>query len=208
MRRVKSQLRTLAQVGVLCLAGLPFCFAQSPAATSPPADPHAPIGYTGAVVSVADDSVSLKDKDGKLIVVAMNPGWTVVSPHTLDMSAVKPGSFIASANENVNSDSGKSTELRIMEPGYKPEFGTHPMGKPNTSMTHGTVTKVDRSAAGVEVDVVYPGGGRHLTVPADVKVTGYDVHGRDAAKAGVNVTAVTRKGADGVSRAARLILAE
>jgi hypothetical protein len=170
--------------------------------------PPAPVKYTGLVMSVGNDSISLKDKDGKVITVAMTPGWTVVTPRTLDRGALKVGDFVASANVNIDASSGRSTELRVLEPGYKPEENTHPIGQPNTSMTHGTVTKVDRSADGVTLVVSYPSGSRRLAVAPDVKITGYDVKKRSDLVIGTTVTAVARMGPDGVGRAARLVLGD
>jgi hypothetical protein len=163
-----------------------------------------PTGFSGALVEYSDASVTLKDKDGKVVTVAMTPGWFVSSARTLNSDAIKPGSFVATANTNVDANTGKSTELRIMEPNYRPEEGTHLMQQENVSMTHGTVKTATKSAAGVELEVVYAGGSRHLIVAPEVKVTGYDVHPRSVLKPGVKVGAVARKDVDGVLRAGRL----
>jgi len=169
--------------------------------------PEAPVGYTGALVEYSDNSVTLKDKEGKVTHVAMLPGWTVSTAKQLSSAAIEPGSFVATANTNVDAHSGRSTELRIFEPGYKPEEGTHAMPRPNTSMTHGTVKSASKGASGVELEVIYPNGSRRIIVPPEVKVTGYDVHERSSLRPGATVTAVTRKGSDGVPRAGRLVMA-
>ena len=39
--------------------------------------PPPPTGFSGTLVSFGDDSVTLKDKDGKTVVLQMMPGWTV-----------------------------------------------------------------------------------------------------------------------------------
>jgi len=81
------------------------------------------------------------------------------------------------------------------------------MPMPNTSITHGVVKASTKGPAGQELDIVYPGGSRHLTVPSDVKVTAYDLHDRGALKPGVMVGGVTRKDPDGVARAGQVVLA-
>ena len=169
--------------------------------------PEAPVGYSGALIEYSQDSVTLKDKEGHVTTVALTPGWTVSTARHLSSEAIKPGSFIATANTNVDANTGQSTELRIFEPGYKPEEGTHAMPQPNTSMTHGTVKTATSGAAGLDLEVVYPNGSRHIIVPPAVKVTGYDLHDRSTLKPGVIVTAITRKGSDGVPRAGRLVMA-
>jgi hypothetical protein len=167
-----------------------------------------PVGFSGALIEYSDTSVTLKDKQGKVITVAMTPGWFVSSARELNADAIKAGNFVASANTNVNANTGQAKELRIFEPGYRPEEGTHLMqGQANTSMTHGTVKTITKGADGAELEVVYTDGSRHLIVPSDVKVTGYDVYDRGTLKPGIRVSAVARKGIDGILRAGRLTVA-
>jgi hypothetical protein len=165
-----------------------------------------PVGYTGALVAYTDDSVTLKDKEGRDVVVAMTPGWTVSRPRSLPATAVKPGDFVATANKVVDEHTGQAVELRIMEPGYRPEYGTHIMAQSGNAMTHGTVGSARQTAAFIELEVGYPGGGRRLLLPADMKVTDYELLGREVLTPGTRVSAVVRKGGDGVGRAGRLTL--
>ncbi|MGR4866582.1 hypothetical protein [Caulobacter sp. LARHSG274] len=165
-----------------------------------------PIGRAGALVRYCDADVTVRDKDGKLVVVAMAKGWTVVTARPVPLDAVRPGDFVATINRNVDATTGRASELRLFEPGYRPEVGTHDMPLPGTSITHGTVVKARKSQAGLELDVTYPGGGRRIQVPADIQPIAYDVHPRDFAKPGVSVSAVTRRDADGVWRAGRIMI--
>jgi hypothetical protein len=114
----------------------------------------------GRIGAYTDDSVTLKDKEGREVVVAMTPGWTVSKPRSLPSTAVKPGDFVATANKVVDEHTGQAVELRIMEPGYRPEYGTHLMAQSGNAMTHGTVGSARQTAAGVELEVGYPGGWR------------------------------------------------
>src|SRR5580698_10651578 len=113
--------------------------------------PMPPRGFSGTLVSVDGDSVTLQDKDGKSFVVQMTPGWTVSVNHTGDAGTIKAGDFVATTNVPVDANTGKSTELRVLEPGYRPEEGTHAVSptKPNM-MTHGTVKSVSKTDAGVQ----------------------------------------------------------
>jgi hypothetical protein len=165
-----------------------------------------PVGFSGTLLKYSDDSVTLRDKDGREVVLAMTPGWTVSRPRTVPSTIIKAGDFIASANKPVDEHTGTSTEVRILETGYRPEFGTHLMAGAGTAMTHGTVTRTSRSGAGVELDVTYPNGSRHLVVPNDVTVTNFDLLARSALEPGMPIGAVGRKGDDGVVRAGRLTL--
>jgi hypothetical protein len=165
-----------------------------------------PTGFSGALVTYTDDAVTLTGRDGKEVVVAMTPGWTVSRPRSRPATAVKPGDFVATANKVVDDHTGRSTELRIMEPGYRPEYGTHLMAQTGNAMTHGTVSTVRQTPAGLELDVSYPGGARHLIVAGDMKITDYELLGRGVLKPGTGVSAVAREGKDGVLRAGRLTL--
>ena len=166
--------------------------------------PEAPVGHSGSAVSYTDDSVTLTEKDGKTVTVAMTPGWTVVIAKPVPAASIKPGDFVATANRDTGPDSGTSTELRILNPGYRPENSTHPMGPPAMSMTHGTVAASAATPAGQALTVTFPAGSRHITVPADVKVVGYDVHERDWLKPGTAITIAARRAPDNVYRASRV----
>lgn len=164
-----------------------------------------PKGFSGTVVGVAGDTVTLKDKDGKNLVVQMTPGWTVSVVRKADAAAIKAGSFIASQNVPVDANTGKSTEVRVLEPGYRPEEGTHAVSPSNPNMmTHGTVKSTKKTADGVELEVTYPNGSRRLMVPASAPVTVSDPQSRSVLKPGLAVGGVTRPGADGIERASRI----
>jgi hypothetical protein len=187
-----------------------FCFAAllaMPALTfAQPATP--PRGFSGSVITVDQDSVTLQDKDGKNFTVQMTPGWTVSVNRKVDADAIKPGNFVATTNVPVSASTGRSTELRILEPGYRPEEGTHPVSATDSNMmTHGTVKSVSKTDAGVEIQVTYPDGSRNLLVPPNAPVTLSDPLDKGALKPGVSVGGVTRIGPDGVPRASRLQLA-
>lgn len=167
-----------------------------------------PHPFSGAIVSVDGNNVTLQDKDGKPFTLQMTPGWTVSTNRKVDADAIKPGSFIASTNTPVSATVGRSTEVRILEPGYRPEEGTHAVSPTDSNMmTHGTVKSVNQNEAGVEVEVTYPNGSRMLLVPLTAPVTISDPLDKSVLKPGVAVSGVTRTGPDGIPKASRLQLA-
>jgi hypothetical protein len=166
-----------------------------------------PRPFNGTIISVDGDNVSLQDKDGKPFIVQMTPGWTVSVVRKVDADAVKPGSFVATTNVPVSANAGRSTELRILEPGYRPEEGTHAVSPTDSNMmTHGTVKSVSKNDAGVELEVTYPSGSRMILVPLTAPVTISDPLDKSVLKSGVAVGGVTRTGPDGIARASRLQL--
>jgi hypothetical protein len=178
------------------------------ALAQPAAPPPAFIRAAGVVTAVTDDSVTVKAADGAVTVVPLARTWTVIATRPVDIDSIKPGSFVATANTNLDAGSGKSIELRIFEPGSKLGEGSRPMQQANTTMTNATVTTVTKGAGGRELDVAYPGGTRHIIVPPDVQVIGNFPVARDRVKPGANITVLLVKGDDGVARGTRVTVAE
>ena len=186
------------------LAAAPVLALAQPAA---PARPPAFTRYAGTVTMVAPDHLMIKTQDGQTADVPLSPTWTAVATRPVDIEAIKPGSFVATANTNIDATTGKSIELRIFEPGNKGGEGSNPMAQPNTTMTNATVQTVSKGAQGRELVVAYPGGTRHIIVPPDVQVIGNFPIDRDSIKPGDEVSAFGVKGDDGVARAARVQVA-
>jgi len=133
------------------------------------ARPAPPRGVSGATVSVAEEVVELRQKDGAVTKVAMTSGWTLSYPVQAGVDALRVGQFVASANWPVGEGHGAANELRVFEPGYLPEYGTHTVNAPNTlegtMMTHGFVFGTGQTRSiGVSLgDDIGPIGGHGLT---------------------------------------------
>lgn len=183
-----------------CVALSSASFAQQLQVQAPPK------GFSGTLVSFTDDRVVLTDKEGKRVTVAMTPNWTVSRPRKIPSTSIKAGDFVASANKVIDDKTGESTELRIMEPGYRPEYGTHLTAPGGPAMTHGTVQDIKKTATGVELQVTYPDGSRRLVLPGAMQVTESQLLSRSVLQPGIPVGAVARIGPDGVLRAGRLTL--
>src|SRR5690348_210257 len=108
------------------LAAAPALALAQPAAPAAGARP-AFTRYAGTVTAVAADHLTLKDKDGKTVDMPLARTWTAVATRPVDIEAIKPGSFVATANTNIDATTGKSIELRIFEPGNKGGEGSFPM---------------------------------------------------------------------------------
>ena len=184
----------------LLLVALLFAASIAPAQNPPKA-------FSGSFVSLKGDTVTLQNKDGKTFTVEMTPGWTVSINRAGTSADIKPGDFVATTNVPLDETTGKSTELRILEPGYRPEQGTHAVSPTNPDMmTHGTVKSVAKAADGVELEITYPSGSRKIVVAAGVPVTISDPRDKSILKPGQLVGSVTRPGPDGVPRASRIQL--
>jgi hypothetical protein len=143
--------------------------AQQPAAPAQPA-PH----YTrlaGVVTAVSGALVSVRSDDGVTTTLSLSPGWLLVIGRPISANDIHPGDFVATANANVDDNSGRSVELRVFPPGVHLGEGSRPMADGNT-MTNGTVGEVTNIEGGREMLVRYPGGERHITLPSDIVVVG------------------------------------
>jgi hypothetical protein len=194
-------MRKAALLSLALLAAASVASAQAP--TRNPAAPEDPVGHSGPLISFTDESVTLNEK-GKPVVVAMTRGWSVATVRTVRADSIKRGDFIASIYRDIDANTGRSTEARLFEAGYRPEIGAHPMPAPGMSIVHGTVASSTQTSAGQVVDVVYPGGARVLIVPPEARVTTSDLQERSFAKPGMVAGAVTRRGSDDVFRAGRI----
>lgn len=168
--------------------------------------PEPPRGVAGRIVSVGEESVILLQKDGSKMTVPMTRGWTLSRPREASVAELRLGDFIASASKDAGPDKGVANELRVMEAGYRPEYGTHSIAQPQTSMTHGFVFGIVKGESGTELEIAYPSGRRAILVPEGKAITVFDLLPRGAAVRGVAVEGVTRPGTDGIRRASRLTL--
>jgi hypothetical protein len=69
--------------------------------------------------------------------------------------------------------------------------------KPNSKMTNGTVGKVTAGHRGQELDISYPNGQRHVTVPNKVPVVQMGPGDRTMIKPGAHVFIIAAKGQNG-----------
>jgi hypothetical protein len=194
-------LRTPVCSAAALAAGLTLAAA---AYAQPPAAPGGPVRLAGTVTAITADSLTVKAKDGVETKLGLAKGWTLVATKEVPQDAIKPGGFVATANLNQADGVGRSIEIRLFEPGAKLGEGSRPMAQANTTMTNANVTKVEKTAAGLEIDVAYPGGSRHIIVPPDVKVIASIPTDTAALKAGAEVNAVATRDPDGSLKVARV----
>jgi hypothetical protein len=202
MNRLSFACVVFASLAVPAIAQQPYAVPSTAARNVP----EPPRGVSGTVVTVAEEMVVLRQTDGTEVTVAMTRGWTVSRARQASIAAVRLGDFVGSASADIAAEQGRANELRVFEPGYRPEYGTHPLAAPGVSMTHGFVFGIVKRDGGTELEIAYPAGRHTSLVPDALSVTVFDLLPRSAAAPGVSVSAVTRPDGDGVRRAGRLVL--
>jgi hypothetical protein len=158
----------------------------------------APQHVRGKVASIGADAVTVKLKTGTPVTVKLAPTWTVAAMKTVDMSAIKPGSFIGTTTIEKKDGTGRSLEVHVFPPGVKMGAGHYDWDlKPHSMMTNGDVGKVVTGAKGNTVEVAYPGGTHTVVVPPSAKVVQMGPGERSMVKPGVSVFIIAAKGSDG-----------
>jgi hypothetical protein len=182
-----------------------------PPATSGSTSPNARTRITGTLIAISSDGLKVRDASGQEVSLGVAPNVTVVAARPVARDSIKPGDFVASANLSQAEGIGRSIEMRLFEPGSRAGEGNRPMTQPGAApgqmMTNATVTKVAQTNAGLELDVQYPGGVRHLVVPSEVTIMGSYPVDPASLKPGVAVIATATRDADGVLRATRVQIA-
>ena len=174
----------------LLLTAALVCAATAASAQAPRA---VNVRVTGVLTAVAPDKLTVKQADGTSAVVTLSKTSTVMIARPVNLEAIKPGAYVATANTNIDAKSGQSIELRMFDASNKGAEFSRPMAQANTTMTNGTVQTVSKGAGGRELNVYVPGGMRKIIVPPDVKVIGNFMGTLKDVKVGDNVTANAAK---------------
>jgi hypothetical protein len=185
---------TLAALAAFSLSA-GAAFAQAPAA---PAGP--PPIVRGTVTAMTDTQLTVKTDKGSEV-VNLAPSWSVAVMKPVAIDAIQPGSFIGTTEmPSKDGSTGKSLEVHVFPPGVKMGAGHYGWDlKPGSMMTNGDVATVVAGKKGSrELDVSYPTGQRHITVPAKVPVVQITPGKREMLKVGTPVFMVVGKNANGM----------
>ena len=183
-------------------------------ARAQPATPAAPVD--GAVVAFSGKLLTVKDAHGMTRRFTVADDARFLRLTKIDASAIKPGSFVATANVSQPDGSGVSKEFRVFAPALKGLGEGHgPMAgeAAGTMMTNGTVSaEVVSTPRGREMDVSYGGKGgqgvRHIVLPANVTIREMSVVDRSQVKPGIAVEVRAAQAADGGLMARAILIGE
>jgi len=163
----------------------------------------------GKVKSLDGDKLTVATREGGTAIVTLDKAWGVAVMHPVDLTAIKPGSFIGTTEIEKPGGGGESLEVHVFPPGVKIGEGHYAWDlKPGSNMTNGTVHTVMSAGKGRELDVEYPTGVRHITVPATVPVVMIGAGDRAMIKPGVSLFIHPTKAPDGSWIADRILIGE
>lgn len=195
---------------ILCGIAATLALGGAAIAQAPPAAPGA-VRVNGVVTAVEAGGLKVRQADGMEIAFGLAPNFSVVTTRPVDIDAIQPGAFVATANVTEGDGVGRSIELRMFEPGSRAGEGNRPMTQPGAAagqmMTNATVSSVSKSANGRELTVTFPGGTRKIVVPPGMPVIASFPADPSIIKPGVTVTTQAVPGPDGALRATRITVA-
>ena len=171
--------------------------AQAPA---PAAAPPQPTVVRGTIKAMTPTQLTVKTAKGDET-VGLTPSWNVAVMKPVAIDAIQPGSFIGTTEmPSKDGSTGKSLEVHVFPPGVKMGAGHYGWDlKPGSMMTNGDVATVVAGKKGSrELDVSYPTGKRHITVPANVPVVQITPGPREMLKVGLPVFMVVGKTPNGL----------
>jgi hypothetical protein len=152
----------------------------------------------GTIVSIQNDTLTLKLADGTSEQIALAKDWKVSVLKPVSVETIQPGSFIGTAEMPQQDGSGRSLEVHVFPPGVKAGEGHYDWDlKKGSKMTNGTVGKVTASGTGRELQVSYPNGERKIAVPANVPVVQITPGERSQAKPGAAAFLIVAKSPGG-----------
>lgn len=172
--------------------------------------PAAPSVVRGVVTAMDATSITVKPAKGPAQKVGLAPQWSVAVMKAVEPDAIKPGSFIGTAEMPQKDGTGKSLEVHVFPPGVKMGEGHYGWDlKKGSMMTNGTVGTVAAGKKGSrQLEVNYSYGKRTITVPKNVPIVQITGGTRAQVKPGIPVFMVVQKGAGGQLMAGSVSIGE
>ncbi|MDE1991276.1 MAG: hypothetical protein KGI75_02185 [Rhizobiaceae bacterium] len=154
----------------------------------------------GTIESLDGDTLKVKTKDGKDLMVMLKSGWGVTGVDKASAADIKAGDFVGIANEPTASGVAGAIEVVIFPAAMKGTGeGDRPWdSKPNSSMTNATVANAVKSVNGPTLTLTYKGGEKKINIPDGTPVVTLVSATKDDLKAGAGVFITGESSGDGM----------
>lgn len=171
---------------------------------------QAPPGVArGTIEALNGDTLTLKTDSGTTETIHLAPQWRVTVLKPVSIDAIKPGSFIGTAEMPQKNGTGRSLEVHVFPPGVKAGEGHYPWDlRKGSMMTNGTVGQVKSIRSGRELTVTYPHGERRLIVPKSVPIVEFADGERTLVKPGIPAFLIVAKSPDGALSSSGVAIGE
>jgi len=185
-------LTTLAMTGV--------ALAQTPAVK--------PSRIRGDIVSLDGDVLKVHRRSGDTVSIDLKPTVTVSAVKSMQLSDIKPGSFIGTAATTGTDGKLTATEVVVFPEAARGTGEGHydwDLG-PNSSMTNANVDTVVQGTSGRYLKLSYKGGNITVTVPTNVPIVTFTPATRTDLTAGKKVFVVATPASQGTFVAQRVVV--
>jgi len=185
-------LTTLAMTGV--------ALAQTPAVK--------PSRIRGDIVSLDGDVLKVHRRSGDTVSIDLKPTVTVSAVKSMQLSDIKPGSFIGTAATTGTDGKLTATEVVVFPEAARGTGEGHydwDLG-PNSSMTNANVDTVVQGTSGRDLKLSYKGGNNTVTVPTNVPIVTFTPATSTDLTAGKKVFVVATPASQGTFVAQRVVV--
>jgi hypothetical protein len=187
----------------ITLAALAFtgvALAQTPAAK--------PSRIRGEIVSLDGDVLKVHRRSGDTVSIELKPTIAVSAVKAMQLSDIKPGSFVGTAATTGTDGKLTATEVLVFPESARGSGEGHyawDLG-PNSTMTNANVDTVVQGTSGRNLKLSYKGGSNEVTVPPNVPVVTFTPAARTDLTAGKKVFVVATAASQGAFVAQRVVV--
>jgi hypothetical protein len=186
-------------------AAMALCLSVAGVSAAPAAS--TPKRYRATIESIDAKTLTLKPRlGGEPVKLAVPADLRVDEVVPIELSAIKPGSFIGTAAVPQPDGTLKALEVHVFPEAMRGTGEGHrPFDlQPGSSMTNATVGEVANSPQGRTFSLNYKGGEKKVVVPEGTSVVSFQPGSRDLLVKGANVN-VTAEMKDGQLTATRVV---
>ncbi|WP_206996422.1 hypothetical protein [Trinickia mobilis] len=185
------------------LAALTFAgvaLAQAPAAK--------PARIRGDIVSLDGDVLKVHRRSGDTVSIELKPTIAVSAVKAMQLSDIKPGSFVGTAATTGTDGKLTATEVVVFPESARGTGEGHyawDLG-PNSTMTNANVDTVVQGTSGRNLKLSYKGGSNEVTVPPNVPIVTFTPAARTDLTPGKQVFVVATAASQGAFVAQRVVV--
>jgi hypothetical protein len=185
------------------LAALSFAgaaLAQTPAAK--------PSRIRGDIVALDGDVLKVHRRSGDTVSIELKPAVTVSAVKSMQLSDIKPGSFVGTAATTGTDGKLTATEVVVFPEAARGTGEGHydwDLG-PNSTMTNANVDTVVQGTSGRNLKLSYKGGNNEVTVPPNVPIVTFTTAARTDLTPGKKVFIVATPASQGTYVAQRVVV--
>jgi hypothetical protein len=146
-----------------------ICFT---AFAQPATAPRATTRLRGVLEQVDANSMKMKERSGEEITLALAPNFAIVEVLPIDLSSIKPGSFVGVAAMPQPDGTQQALEVLVFPEAMRGTGeGHYPWDlQPGSTMTNATVAEVAAAPQAQTLRLRYKDGEKTMLVPAGVPV--------------------------------------